>query len=290
MNEVISVRGNLIRNLAVRDLALTSRQQARSVERLASGSRLTDSSEDPGAYAVLLKWKASGRALDGVQRGLMNALSFLQAQAEGLQQIAHAVDRMNELATLVQDPTQTPEDASAHILEINQLREEIVSVQARKLNEQKLYVHFLGETTDPLNVSLGDSGQTLHLTRSDFSAGDNSTAWIFALGNQAPYVGVGTDTPEGLASFGQKGFEMLLQSVSSMLATNGAEQSRVLHALEQVRTRNGNLEQAGSRVSDVDVAREVTRLGRMNLQMDASRSVLAQANMVGALALRLLGE
>ncbi len=147
----------------------------------------------------------------------------------------------------------------------------------------------LGQTTDPLSVRLGDGGQTLDLTRSDFSAGDISNAWIFVLGNEAPYEGIGTDTPGGLAAFGQGGFDLLLESVSTMLATNGAEQSRVLYALDQVRTRSGNLEAAGSRVSDVDVAREVTRLGRSSIRMDASRSVMTQANMLGDLAVRLLG-
>jgi flagellin-like hook-associated protein FlgL len=74
-----------------------------------------------------------------------------------------------------------------------------------------------------------------------------------------------------------------------MLATNGAEQSRVLHALDQARTRGGSLEAAASRVSDVDVAREVTRLGRASIQMDASRAVMTQANALGELAVKLLG-
>jgi flagellin-like hook-associated protein FlgL len=42
-------------------------------------------------------------------------------------------------------------------------------------------------------------------------------------------------------------------------------------------------------VSDVDVAREVTRLGRTSIQMDASRAVMTQANVLGDLAVRLLG-
>ena len=63
----------------------------------------------------------------------------------------------------------------------------------------------------------------------------------------------------------------------------------MLYALDQVRRRSGNLELAGSRVSDVDVAREVTRLGRTSIQMDTSRAVMTQANVLGELAVRLLG-
>ncbi len=289
MNSVVSYINSSVRNLAVFDLNRSSGQYAKSVAKIASGSRLVETSEDPGAYAVSLKLKFSARALDAVQKGLLNAQSFLQAQEDGLLEIGSAVERMNELATLLQDPTRSAGDADASILEINQLREEIVKVQGDRLNEQRLFVNYLGETTDPLSVRLGDSGQTLDLTRSDFSAGNFSNAWLFVLGTESPYVGIGTDTREGLAAFGQSGFDMLLESVTTMLATNGAEQSRVLHALDQARTRGGNLEAAGSRVWDVDVAREVTRLGRTSIQMDASRAVMTQANVLGDLALRLLG-
>ena len=289
MNSVVSYINSSVRNLAVFDLNRSSGQYAKSVAKIASGSRLVETSEDPGAYAVSLKLKFSARALDAVQKGLLNAQSFLQAQEDGLLEIGSAVERMNELATLLQDPTRSAGDADASILEINQLREEIVKVQGDRLNEQRLFVNYLGETTDPLSVRLGDSGQTLDLTRSDFSAGNFSNAWLFVLGTESPYVGIGTDTREGLAAFGQSGFDMLLESVTTMLATNGAEQSRVLHALDQARTRGGSLEAAGSRVSDVDVAREVTRLGRTSIQMDASRAVMTQANVLGDLALRLLG-
>jgi flagellin len=289
MNSVVSYINSSVRNLAVFDLNRSSGQDAKSVAKIASGSRLVETSEDPGAYAVSLKLKFSARALDAVQKGLLNAQSFLQAQEDGLLEIGSAVERMNELATLLQDPTRSAGDADASILEINQLREEIVKVQGDRLNEQRLFVNYQGETTDPLSVRLGDSGQTLDLTRSDFSAGNFSNAWLFVLGTESPYVGIGTDTREGLAAFGQSGFDMLLESVTTMLATNGAEQSRVLHALDQARTRGGNLEAIGSRVSDVDVAREVTRLGRTSIQMDASRAVMTQANVLGDLALRLLG-
>jgi flagellin len=91
-----------------------------------------------------------------------------------------------------------------------------------------------------------------------------------------------------VADFGQAGFDTLLQSVSSMLAQNGAEQSRVQSALDQARTRRIHTEAADGRISDVDVAREVTRLSRTNIQMDATRSVMAQANVLAEIALKIL--
>jgi flagellin len=180
-------------------------------------------------------------------------------------------------------------DVDASILELNALREEIVRVQGETLNGQKLFTNFLGEAAVPFSVSLGEAGQTLNLTRADFSAGDASDTWIYALGSQPPYVGFGTGTATELAAFGQAGFDKLLQSVASMLAQNGAQQSRGLSALDQARTRRIQMETADGRISDVDVAREVVRLGRANIQMDATRSVMVQAYLLAEPALKILG-
>ncbi len=105
----------------------------------------------------------------------------------------------------------------------------------------------------------------------------------------ATLVGIGTGTATELAAFGQAGFDKLLQSVASMLAQNGAEQSRGLSALDQARTRRIQMETADGRISDVDVAREMVRLGRTDMQMDATRAVMVQANVLAEPALKILG-
>jgi flagellin len=267
-------------------LGRSARQHAKSIARIASGSRLADTSEDPGAYAVSLKLKLTGNALDGVEKGLMNAHSFLQAQEDGLLAVGRAVEQMSEYATLVMDLTKSTEEQTGILLQMDALREEIIRVQDQTLNEQKLFVDFDGDDaggSDTMGVAIGESGQTLKLSRANFSAGDAAFSWIYALSGAVTFD-AGT-----VAEFGQGGFNVLMESVSSMLAQNGAEQRRVLSALDQARTRRIHTEGADSRISDVDVAREVTRLSRTSIQMDATRSVMAQANVLGELALKLLG-
>jgi flagellin len=286
MNSVVSISNSVVRNQAVFDLGRSARQHAKSIARIASGSRLADTSEDPGAYAVSLKLKLTGNALDGVEKGLMNAHSFLQAQEDGLLAVGRAVEQMSEYATLVMDLTKSTEEQTGILLQMDALREEIIRVQDQTLNEQKLFVDFDGDDaggSDTMGVAIGESGQTLKLSRANFSAGDAAFSWIYALSGAVTFD-AGT-----VAEFGQGGFNVLMESVSSMLAQNGAEQRRVLSALDQARTRRIHTEGADSRISDVDVAREVTRLSRTSIQMDATRSVMAQANVLGELALKLLG-
>jgi flagellin-like hook-associated protein FlgL len=122
VNNVISFANSVVRNQAVFDLGRSLRRHAQSVARIATGSRLVDTMEDPGAYAVSLKLRLTGNALDAVEQGLMNAQSFLQAREDGLLTVARAVERMNEIATLVQDPIVLTADVDANILELNALR------------------------------------------------------------------------------------------------------------------------------------------------------------------------
>lgn len=159
MNSVVSISNSAVRNLAVFDLGRASREQAKSITRIASGSRLADTAQDPGAYAVSLKLKLTGNALDGVEKGLMNAQSFLQAQEAGLRAVGAAVERMNAMATLLLDPSKSSDDKDAGMFEINALREEIVRVQGETFNGQKLYVNYMGDTKDPLLVATGESGK-----------------------------------------------------------------------------------------------------------------------------------
>ena len=71
-------------------------------------------------------------------------------------------------------------------------------------------------------------------------------------------------------------------------AQNGAETSRLGFAADVLSTNRTNLEAANSRIIDVDVAYESTRLAKNNILVQAGTSMLAQANASSQAALRLL--
>ncbi|OIQ78983.1 flagellar filament 33 kDa core protein [mine drainage metagenome] len=80
-----------------------------------------------------------------------------------------------------------------------------------------------------------------------------------------------------------------IQNVATMRATNGAEQSRLGFANDLLTTNKANLEQANSRITDVDVASESTQLARWNILVQSGTAMLSQANQSSQAALRLLG-
>jgi flagellin len=77
--------------------------------------------------------------------------------------------------------------------------------------------------------------------------------------------------------------------VSSSRATLGAAQNRLQHTIANLSTTSENLSASNSRIRDVDVATESSNMAKFQVLEQAGVSVLAQANQMPQLALKLLG-
>lgn len=80
-----------------------------------------------------------------------------------------------------------------------------------------------------------------------------------------------------------------LGSISSSRATLGAAQNRLQHTIANLSTTAENLSASNSRIRDVDVATESSNMAKNQVLEQAGVSVLAQANQLPQLALKLLG-
>jgi flagellin len=80
-----------------------------------------------------------------------------------------------------------------------------------------------------------------------------------------------------------------LQSVSSTRATLGAQANRFNTVISVATQSSVSLSAAQSRIRDVDVAEETSNMSRTQILMQAGVSVLAQANQMPQVALKLLG-
>jgi flagellin len=79
-----------------------------------------------------------------------------------------------------------------------------------------------------------------------------------------------------------------LGSISSSRATLGAAQNRLQHTISNLGTTSENLSSANSRIRDVDTATESSNMSKSSVLEQAGVAVLAQANQIPDLALKLL--
>lgn len=126
-------------------------------------------------------------------------------------------------------------------------------------------------------------------TRLSGSTSTVMSALNAALNNFSSSV-AGTDTTTSRTDAGAliTALDNALDYVSSSRATLGAAQNRLQDTISSLGTTSENLSASNSRIVDVDVATESSNMAKEQVLEQAGVSVLAQANQIPQLALKLL--
>jgi flagellin len=85
------------------------------------------------------------------------------------------------------------------------------------------------------------------------------------------------------------GVDNVIAAMVSSRAALGASQNSLTHTMNNLQTTSNNLSASNSRIRDVDVASESAAMTRAQIISQSAVSVLAQANQMPQLALKLLG-
>jgi flagellin len=280
----VVINTNSAATSAAYNLSNTNVNLQRSLNRLSSGSRINSSFDDAGGLAVSMKMSASIRRTDATSANVNNSLSFLQTQDGVLKTADKILNRMSELATLAQDVTKAPADLALYDTELSQLKGQLNLMVGEEFNGISL---FNSGTTAGLDVvstltvvTSHDGDQTVGITQVDLE-------FISASVGTAAGDGMDISSNTG-ARTAVDTIQTAIQNLATLRANNGAEQSRLTFAADMLAVNKTNLEAANSRILDVDVADESTKLARYNILQQAGTAMLAQANQSTQSILRLI--
>ena len=250
----VVINTNYAATLASNNLASSSANLQKSLNRLSSGSKIVSPADDAGGLAVSMKLSAAAKSLGAQKNNIGNAVSFLQTQDGAMKTAAAALERMAELAVMNQDVTKSTSDLANYATEFSALTAELTSITGQQFNGKALF----GATT------VGTVNGVI-LTGADLNTAT---------------TGLNIGVPANI--------DTAIQAVATLRASNGAAQSRLGFESDLVTTNKANLEAANSRIIDVDVAEESTQLARWNTLVQAGTSMLSQANQSAQTALKLL--
>ena len=267
---MISINTNTSSTLASFNLQKSSDLLQKSLARLSSGSRISTAADDAGGLAVSMKLSSAIKRTANVSANVSNALSMLQVQAGSLKSAAAVLDRISELVTLSDDVTKTTADTDNYNTEFKNLVAEIGKLSADTFNGASL---FCTGTEGSLTVYLA-SDSTLNMEITQAKLWDN--------------MGVITDTTKNITDISVSDVTAAVQSLATLMATNGAQSSRVQFAIDSLNANQVNLEASLSRIYDVDVAAETAKLARANILVQSGAAMLTQANASQSIALKLL--
>jgi len=283
----------------------------KSLTRLSSGSRIVQPVDDAGGLAVSMKLESAITRLNGAQKNVQNATSFLEVQDGILSSAGKILNRMIELKGLSDDVMKNASDTENYNREFKDLQQQIYDMTALKFNGVSMFAQFSSETNNAEGVfndtaldntvsvyvsADGSVGPTVSVNKSlllsaltidagTLAAGAFSTA---GTGNVKSFASENAATRINLSDISVGAFTQAIQNIATLRADNGASMSRLRFAGEEMGMQETNLIAANGRIVDVDIAAESTRLAKYNVLVQASASLLAQANTTADIALMLL--
>jgi flagellin len=281
---MISINTNSAASAAAYNLGSINTSLQKSLQRLSSGSRINSSFDDAGGLAVSMKLSASIRRTEATQANVNNSMAFLETQDGVLKSADKLVARMSELAQLANDVTKSSSDLALYQTEVDTLKSQLTSMMSESFNGISLFSS--GLVTAPATattlsvVASQDGSQTIGITQAN-------------LGSVGFHVGTASASGINISSAtGAKAaistVNAAIQNLAQLRAYNGAEQSRLNFASDTLSINKTNLEAANSRIIDVDVAEESSKLARFSILQQAGTAMLAQANQSTQSLLRLL--
>lgn len=277
------------------NLSSTYNSLSTSTRRLSSGLRIGTAADDAAGLAVRELMRSDIAALNQGARNANDAISLVQTADGALGIIDEKLIRMKELA----EQGATGSYDSTQRLMIDSEYQAMASEITRIANATDFAgINLLnGNLTGTHNgAGLKSSGaMRIHFGTGNDSSGDyyeveiaSVTAKDLGVGAAATGAGKSIST-QSAAAAALEGVNNAIVSKDKIRASLGALQNRLESTVNNLKVQSNNLAAAESRISDVDVALEMTQFVRSQILTQSAVSMLAQANNTPRMALALIG-
>jgi flagellin len=316
----LTINTNPSATIATMHLSKNNAALKQSLNRLSSGSRIVQPVDDAGGLAVSMKLESSIVRLSGAEKNIQNAQSFLEVQDGVLTSASKILNRMIELKGLSSDVMKNSSDQENYNREFQDLQMQMFDLASLTFNGVSLFAtkddtgndltfdnlnQLPGQRyTEVVNVSAdGTSGPQVSINKALFLAALTIDASDVGTGQSFDAAGANQNGNSNIALAASDNteadaldlwdisvgvFQQAIENIATLRADNGGTMSRLRFAADDVALQKTNLIAANGRIKDVDIATESTNLAKYQVLVQASASMLAQANSNADIAMMLL--
>lgn len=264
---------------AQRNLGISGTSQKSSLEKLASGTRITKAADDAAGLAISEKMRADIRSIRQDVRNANDGVSMIQTAEGGMNEIGNILVRFRELSIQASSDTIGDKERGFIDKEVQQLKQEMDRIAvSTQYNGKKL----LSGEGDALEIQVG-VGNEAGLDRFQYDPSKTNVT-SDRLGLSGISVGDKASAQNNLTTI-----DDAISTLSANRAELGALQNRLQSTVANLGVYDENLSSARSRIYDVDMASETAELTKTNILTQAGVSVLSQANQNNMMALKLIG-
>jgi len=285
---------------AASSLQRSSAALSRSLARLSSGSKIINPSDDAAGLAITEKLQAQNTRIEAAGVNVQNAVSMIQTADGFMQTMGDVLNRMSELSLLATDVTKNPADVALYGTEFEALKNQLRDVIGNGPNGTDSLpnwsasgaepagsfngISLFGARSDMVTIVGTSADQTISISEINLrqvGGAISDLLWDNSVDASQPDLAI--DSPNAVTAIGNA-----IQQVANERAAVGGTLSRLEVLDTQLRVQFENLEAATSRIRDVDVAEETTRLSKNNILVQSGTAMLQQANSLPETVLRLL--
>ncbi|WP_422658579.1 flagellin [Paenibacillus sp. EC2-1] len=231
-----------------RNMGLNTNATSKNMEKLSSGLRINRAADDAAGLSISEKMRGQIRGLEQAQRNVQDGISFAQTAEGAMNEVSSMLTRMKELNVQKNNETYTTSDTNNIDSELDQLGKQIDAIMTNtKFNGKNI--------TSNIKIQADDS--TFKITIKGVSTSGFS--------NLTKSTSLGAVTTA-------------IEKVATQRSNLGAIQNRLEYTSNNLGTTVENLTASESRIRDTDMAKEMVSLSKNNILLQASQSMLAQAN------------
>jgi len=292
------INHNMMAMNAARNLSNSYSSLSTSVRRLSSGLRVGQASDDAAGLAIRELMRADISSLNQGVRNANDAISMIQTADGALGVIDEKLIRMKELAEQAATGTYNSDQRLMIESEYQAMASEITRIaNSTDFNGVHLLNGNLSSDTHDGSGLTSTGKMKIHFGTGNDSAEDyyyvqigNATASALGVGNEAhTSLGGYTVSTQARAQLAVATINQAIISKDKIRAHLGAMQNRLENTISNLQIQAENMQAAESRISDVDVATEMTEFVRNQVLTQAAVAMLSQANSLPQMAMQLIG-
>lgn len=254
------INTNLNAMIATNQMSKNTALAGSSMEKLSTGLRITKAGDDAAGLAVSEKMRAQIRGMEQAERNVQDGISMVQTAEGALEEAGNIAQRMRELGVQAGNDTLSDDDRTKVKEELKQLQDEMKKIsEETKFNGKQLL-----NTAGTFTIQAGANSETRKIETADLSSIANGLSTI------------SVSTSAQAQSFVEK-VDTALESINNARSELGAMQNRLEYTANNLTTSTENLTAAESRIRDVDVAKEMVTLSKLNILNQASQAMVSQA-------------
>ena len=259
------INTNLNAMIATNQMSKNTALAGSSMEKLSTGLRINKAGDDAAGLAVSEKMRAQIRGMEQAERNVQDGISMVQTAEGALEEAGNIAQRMRELGIQAGNDTLANEDRAKIKTELTSLQDEMAQIaKEAKFNGQDLLTKAAADTKFTVQAGANKEVREIKMTNLASIASDLSitTATLSNVGDAQSYVTKIDDA---------------LEKINNGRASLGAMQNRLEYTANNLTTSTENLTAAESRIRDVDVAKEMVTLSKLNILNQASQAMVSQA-------------